>query len=84
MQNGFVIELRFGCSATQKPRPERQVLVGKESCFIQEASILGRSQAQVQEQTPSCGSGIKSFQRGGTRGGRGLHAEERGQLRQSS
>ena len=84
MQNGFVIELRFGCSATQKPRLERQVLVGKESCFIKEASILGRSQAQVQERTPSCGSGMKSFQRGETRGGRGLHAEERGQLRQPS
>ena len=48
MQNGFVIELRFGCSATQKPRLERQVLVGKESCFIQEASNLGRSQTQAQ------------------------------------
>ena len=61
MQNGFVIELRFDCSATQKPRLERQVLVGKESCFIQEASNLGRSQTQVQELNPSCRSGVKSF-----------------------
>ena len=61
MQNGFAIELMFGCSTTQKPRLERQVLVGKESCFIQEASNLGRSQTQVQKLNPSCRSGVKSF-----------------------
>lgn len=44
-----------------KANTERQVLMGKENCFIQKVSNLGRRQTQVQKPTPQMLLEDKSF-----------------------
>ena len=62
--------------AAWKPILQRQVLVQRKVCFIQEAGDLGRRWTHVQRLTPHCqsqGRALKGAFRGCT-GGRGLHA----------
>lgn len=54
---------------------DRQVLAGKEACFIQEASTLGRGQTDVQR--PSLRLRVKELLKGKFRVGDHVHIDEK-------